>query len=266
MPFELRLVPGEKTISGPVRYAHPANKLFYFCAMKIPMWLLLFFLVPFTGMSQDFKIFKGDTINRTDAKGWKQGVWKRYYDNDQLFSETRFKNNKPVGTANMFYKTGEKQGVIVYEKDGKTARMTSFWPNGKIKAKGKYINQEKDSTWNFYNEKDTLTAVENYKLGKPHGVWKVYYYDGKISEETTYVNGIKHGPAKKYFTNGSIKMNATYKNDTFDGTMVHFHMNGKPYIKGDFVNGLKEGEWLYLNENGARDSADVYVKGILQEK
>lgn len=216
--------------------------------------------------SQDFKIFKGDTINRTDSKGLKQGAWKRFYDNDQLFSETIFKNGKPVGVTSMFYKTGEKQGLLTHDKDGKTSRMLSFWQNGKIKATGKYISQEKDSTWNYYSPQDTLTSIENYKAGKPHGVWKNFYPDGKLAEETYYANGMKHGSSKTYFTSGSLKMSAVYKNDSFDGLLIHYHLNGKPFIKGNYVTGLKEGEWLYLNENGIKDSMDVYYNGVLQEK
>lgn len=233
---------------------------------NIILLFLVCFTVPGTLLAQDYRVFKGDTINRTDAKGQKQGVWKRYYDNDQLFSESMYKNNKAVGSTNMFYKSGEKQGVLVHEKDGKTSRMTGYWQNGKVKARGKYVNQEKDSTWNYYYDNDTLMAVENYRMGAAHGVWKLYYADGKISEETNWANGKKNGSCKKYFTDGSIKMSGTYKNDTFDGPLVHFHMNGKPYIKGNFINGLKEGEWLYLSESGVKDSSDFYVKGTLQEK
>ncbi len=232
----------------------------------LPAILILVFLNPTLSEAQDFKVFKGDTINRTDAKGFKQGIWRKYYDNDQLFSETVFKNDKPVSATKSFYKTGEKQGIMTYDKNGKTARMTGYWPNGKVKAKGKYISQQKDSTWKYYNESDSLTAIENYKLGKPDGIWKVFYPDGKISEETTYENGIKNGPFKSYFTNGNLKMSCTYQNDSFSGDMVHFYLNGKPYIKGTYLDGLKEGEWLYLNENGTKDSSDLYYNGILQER
>ncbi|MBL0341832.1 MAG: hypothetical protein IPP71_13390 [Bacteroidetes bacterium] len=163
---------------------------------KILVFLFVLNSIAGISVSQDFKIFKGDTINRTDAKGLKQGAWKRFYDNDQLFSETTFKNGKPVSSTLTFYKSGEKQGIMTYDKDGKTARMTSYWQNGKVMALGKYSNQEKDSTWKYYNEKDTLTAVENYKLGKAHGLWITYFPDGKILEETSYSNGLKTAPLK----------------------------------------------------------------------
>jgi len=235
--------------------------------MKITLLILsLAVFLSANSSAQSFKIFRGDTINRTDAKGLKQGEWKRFYDNNQLFSITTFKNGKPTGKTLTWYKSGEKQGELIHAKDGKTAYMTSYWPDGKIKATGKYVNQEKDSTWNYYNEKDVLTAVENYKLGKAHGMWKIYYPDGKISEETNFVNGMKHGDFKKYFPNGNQKMAGIYKNDTFEGMVLHFHLNGKPYIKGRFEVGLKEGEWIYMNDSGIKDSSEFYNNGILQEK
>lgn len=180
---------------------HKNNSIFpTFAPMnKIIRLILLMLFISNFASAQSFKIHKGDTINRTDAKGLKQGVWKRFYDNDQLFSETTFKNGKPVSNTTTFYKSGEKQSVMTYDKAGTTARMISYWPNGKIKAVGKYVNQEKDSTWNYYNEVDTLIVIENYKLGKPEGVWKTYTPAGVLLEETTYSKGLKNGPHKLFF-------------------------------------------------------------------
>jgi len=131
--------------------------------MKIAkLYLFLFvailFIQPITGHSQTFKVFKGDTINRTDAKGLKQGVWKKYYENDQLFSSTFYKDGKASGTTTTFYRSGEKQSEMLHQKDGKTSYMTMFWPNGKKKAVGKYIDQKKDSTWKFYSDARLLNC------------------------------------------------------------------------------------------------------------
>jgi antitoxin component YwqK of YwqJK toxin-antitoxin module len=229
----------------------------FVCLLCIAGWL--------PSSAQDFRVFKGDTINRTDAKGLKQGVWKRFYDNDQLFSESVFKNGKAVGTTKTWYKTGEIQGILVHDKDGKTSRMNSYWPNGKRKAIGKYVNQEKDSVWTFFNEQDTLTSVESYKLGTPHGTWKVYYPNGKLSEETTWVDGKKHGPFRNYFSTGGIKTSGTYRFDTFNGEMIMYHLNGKPFSKGTYVDGLRQGTWTYFSETGVKDSTQVFENGSLRE-
>jgi len=232
----------------------------------IRLILLLLISFPFILQGQSFRILNGDTINRTDAKGNKQGIWYKLYDNNQPFSISHFKNNKPVDTTFTYYKTGELQGHLVHKSDRKTAYMYSYWPNGTRKAIGKYINQEKDSVWNFYNENDSIRAIESYKLGEPDGVWKVYYKNGVLSEETTYVKGVKSGPFKKYFPDGKLKMSGAYENDSFEGPVLQFYFNGKPAIKGSFSEGLKDGEWVYLNERGTIDSVHVYINGALQEE
>ena len=63
--------------------------------MKIITFVL--YLLFFTGTihGQTFVVFKGDTINRKDIKGLKQGVWKKFYRTDSLFSVTRL-NNKDL--------------------------------------------------------------------------------------------------------------------------------------------------------------------------
>jgi len=213
---------------------------------------------------QTYKIFKGDTINRTDAKGLKQGTWKRFYDNDKPFSVAFYKNGIAQGTTITYYKSGEKQGDLIHDKDGKTARLVSYWPSGKIKATGKYVSQKKDSLWNYFNEKEILTSVESFKSGEAHGVWKVFYTDGRIAEEYTWVGGKKQGPFKKYFQSGSVKASGTYKNDSLEGTIIYFYEDGKPYVKGDYSKGLMHGKWLYMNSRGVVDSTHSYSEGIKQ--
>ncbi|MBL0073690.1 MAG: hypothetical protein IPP34_18550 [Bacteroidetes bacterium] len=67
--------------------------------------------------------------------------------------------------------------------------MTSC-ENGKIKAVGKYINQEKTAP-NYYSENDTLLGHKTTNWAKAHGIWKTFYPTGNFSDEITSVNGLK---------------------------------------------------------------------------
>jgi len=213
--------------------------------------------------AQSYKVFKGDTINRVDSKGKKQGVWKRYYENDQLFSVANFKDDVALGTTTTYYKTGERQSDLVHATDGKTSRMKMYWPNGKLKATGKYIGQSKDSIWVFYNQTDSISSIESYKLGKPHGKWLVYFSNGVVSEETNYLEGVKSGTSISYFADGKIKNVRSYKSGSLDGESVINHPSGKPFIKGTYSKGLMNGNWMYTNEYGGVDSVQTYTKGKL---
>lgn len=226
--------------------------------------LLVIIFAPSPGFSQDFVVFKGDTINRKDAKGQKQGTWRKYYKSDKLFSEGRFVNDVPVDTFKTFYETGEMQGMLVHSGKGKRSYLTSYHPSGAIKAKGNYIDQKKDSLWQYFDQDSRLTAEEWYDKGKENGTWKTNYYNGQVAEIIEYKNGKKEGPGQQFFSDGTIKREVTYKNDTFQGQMKYYHPNGKLWISGMYKNGIKDGKWLFYTEKGTMEKTEEYIRGILQ--
>src|SRR4051812_37488820 len=79
---------------------------------------------------QPYNVFKGDTINRTDAKGLKQGAWKKFYSNDTLFSTGQYKDAKPYGTFITYYKSGKLEAVLVYRNGTNIADAIIYHENG----------------------------------------------------------------------------------------------------------------------------------------
>ena len=59
--------------------------------------------------AQTFQVFKGDTINRISKNGKQEGIWRKYYKNDSLFSEGSYKNGIRVGVHRTFYMNGKPQ-------------------------------------------------------------------------------------------------------------------------------------------------------------
>ncbi|MCB0850497.1 MAG: hypothetical protein KDC20_12200, partial [Bacteroidetes bacterium] len=108
--------------------------------------------------AQTFMVFKGDTINRKDSKGQKQGVWKKYYRNDQLFSETVFKDDKQTGTTSFYYESGKLKSQLNWKKPGVFASAISYFEDGKKMSEGFYKNEKKDSTWRYYTPDEKLSA------------------------------------------------------------------------------------------------------------
>ena len=70
--------------------------------MKNRILLYLILVIATSANAQKFNVFKGDTINRTDAKGLKQGLWRKYNSNDVLFSEGVYKDGKHTGTFKIY--------------------------------------------------------------------------------------------------------------------------------------------------------------------
>jgi len=50
-----------------------------------------------------YEVKDGDTINIIDKNGWKQGIWRTYWNNGDLRSETFYVDNKKNGLEIIFY-------------------------------------------------------------------------------------------------------------------------------------------------------------------
>ena len=110
-----------------------------------------------------------EQLNFTDSKGLKQGLWRKTNELGQLKYEGAFKDGKPIGHFIYYYAGGQKKAETDYSKNGTLARTILYHEVGGLKAKGNYINEKKDSIWNFYDEKERLTSIENYKDNKRNG-------------------------------------------------------------------------------------------------
>jgi antitoxin component YwqK of YwqJK toxin-antitoxin module len=242
----------------------------HFCNMLIRLILLLALFAlysPTIAQKQDFVVFKGDTINRKDAKGLKQGVWRKYYRTDTLCAETWFRNDKPHGVSRTWYESGKLKAEVFFDAKGPVrSRCISYYENGKVMGRGNYFDQKKDSIWLYYAENDSLKSIEQYLKGKANGKWVVYYENGKVAEEKNYLNGKREGLYRQFNLDGTLLFEMTYKDDLEDGPVRLFHYNAKPKASGNYRKGLKEGTWLKLDPSGAILSNEVYRAGRLVKK
>lgn len=203
-------------------------------------------------------------INQVDSRGRKQGYWKIYDSSGELKFQGNYLDGKPVGDFVFYYPSGRKQAEVKNQDQGKVTYMRMYHPDGKLAATGKYINQKKDSTWQYFNHEDGTLASEDFYLNTlKSGEWKTYYPSGQVMEVTTYRDDIRQGPWIQYFSDGSVKAEGTYIDDVLDGQFTVRHLNGKVEISGQLVNGVKEGTWVYLNEIGELLIKEIYKNGDL---
>ncbi|HRH67470.1 MAG TPA: toxin-antitoxin system YwqK family antitoxin [Bacteroidia bacterium] len=222
---------------------------------------LICFSVNLSG--QTYQVFKGDTINRLDAKGQKQGLWRKYYPTDTLFSEGWYKNNIHTGIFTSYHKNGKVQSRLIYRGLTDICNAEIFSDEAKLIAKGKYIDKTRDSLWSFYNKEGGIASVEFYQKGKREGSWKVYFPNGQVSHLTTYKADKKHGPYKEFYEGGTPKVEGMMKSNEFDGILTMFFENGKVWQKGKYQNGLREGSWMIFKETGEKEREDLYKAGKL---
>ncbi len=220
------------------------------------VFMAVFFAWSFSLSAQNEQL----EINKTDEKGRKQGEWKTSYPNGILRYEGFFQDGNPEGIFNYYDSTGQLKARNTFESNGSIAWHQAFADNGFVIAKGKFVEQQKDSIWLYYAEADSLLiASETYKKGLLHGE-SVTYFSGseQPAEVLNYSNGRLDGLWIKYFEDGTIQTRATYVDDQLEGEFVTYHPNGEIMLIGQYHQGEKLGTWKTYDEEGNLLNEDVY--------
>jgi antitoxin component YwqK of YwqJK toxin-antitoxin module len=202
--------------------------------------------------------------NKTDAQGKKQGYWEKIDPaTKKVIYKGTFKDDKPHGLFIYYYVgTDSLRTKSEFRQDGKVAYVQMFHlVSGKIQARGKYIGEQKDSVWNFYDEKGNILSTEGYTNGKKHGVSKIFFPEGKLSEEKIYKNGVLDGPFKMYYDGKVVKAEGTYVNGNYNGPCAWYYPNGIAAAKGLYDNGNKKGVWIYKDKEGKLKDKEVWENG-----
>ncbi|RYD83663.1 MAG: hypothetical protein EOP53_00150 [Sphingobacteriales bacterium] len=119
-----------------------------------------------------------DTINFTDPKGNKQGVWRENFNTSLLKRETIYKDGLKNGLDLLFFQ----------------------FPNC-IKEESEYRNDTLVRRIS-YHRNCNVKMVESFRKGQREGYTKVYNKDGILETEGLYKNGKLQGTLKHYDRNG----------------------------------------------------------------
>jgi antitoxin component YwqK of YwqJK toxin-antitoxin module len=200
--------------------------------------------------------------NRTDAQGRKQGPWvRKWADSEQTRYTGQFKDGKPVGSFVYYSTKGNVESRIDHYADGNAAHGRHYHPNGKLMAEGRYVGEDKDSTWNYYDPQGILRDTEHWKAGKMDGAMTTYYPSGKVAEQRHFTAGVAQGPAEQFYANGAPRYKANYVDGSPEGIETFYFQNGNKEIEGNYVNGNRDGRWAYYNEDGSLQMQVQYAQG-----
>jgi antitoxin component YwqK of YwqJK toxin-antitoxin module len=201
-------------------------------------------------------------LNKYDAAGKKTGVWETYYQNGKVKSHGTFKDGHPVGELLKYYPGGILQATMKFDEAGRTSYVILYYEAGYPAAEGKFIDQKKDSVWNYFSAYDKRKAVsESYKMGKKDGVSFKFYPDGKISEYLEWQEDLKHGKWEQYYENGQVRLTGVYNTGMQNGIFISYNADSSLSISGSYVNDVMDGVWTYYNETGELDLTVEYKNG-----
>lgn len=202
--------------------------------------------------------------NKLDSKGWKQGFWMKKNAQGNIIYTGQFQDDKEYGLFTYYHNNGSIERKAVFSQGGKRTETESYYPSGKIMAKGNYWNRKKDSTWVYYRENGRISFKENYKDGLKNGKWELYDQNGVLNESFVYKNDKKNGEAFKnlYF----VQIYYHLVNDVREGNYEEYYSNKQPRVKGQYTQGKEDGTWISYTTNGVAIKKDVWSKGVLQSE
>lgn len=202
-------------------------------------------------------------INQLDAKGKKIGFWKK---TDSLgvvkYEGTFISGGIPQGKFTYYYDNGLKKAETTFSEKGLVARTLTFHPDGlKKMSEGKYVNEKKDSVWNYYNTEGTLISTEVYTKGVKNGAFISYFPNGQKTEEKTYKNDTLNGVHQMYFEDGKLRSKVTFVKGKEQGIATYYQSDGKKQAEGKYVDGLRQGAWIFYKPDGTLEKTLRYNKG-----
>ena len=227
---------------------------------------LLFFSLLFFGVGLSAQ--PADTLwNQTDARGQKQGFWRKYHPEGTLIYKGFFKNGKPVGKMERYYENGTRRAQMVYLEGTDITYAKIYYRTGKLAAEGKYVNMAKDSLWSYYSYySDDLMYTETYQTGIKHGESRKFYPGGQIAEIMTWQHDKKHGPWKQFFEDSTTRLISVHHADQLHGKYRVYNRNHYLIMDGEYDNGKMNNTWHFYDDNGQKVHTLHYVKGELQNR
>lgn len=150
--------------------------------------------------------------------GRPDGIWKWYYDTGALLREEEYFQGRRDGSCIEYSRSGEIIAQGMYS-DGERNGEWKF-SSGDNTEEGKYIIGLRDGTWKSYYPNGKLRFKGNYVQGNAEGSHYYYYENGRTKEERHYNSGIRDKTWKKYDEDGNLIMTIVYRND------VEYSING----------------------------------------
>lgn len=231
----------------------------------------------------DFLIDR-EFVNQTDSRGLKQGVWRDYFDNDNIRMEANYKNGQLNGYYREYNSSGKmlvsrfyENGVLIEqgENDEIAAEIRNQYDNeGNLVASGSYMNNIPVGVHRKYSADKTKVAVQEYDnsgqvmsegvtndKGVKEEYWKFYYAGGQVRLEGGYKDDKRDGPWKFYFPDGKLEQTGSYLNGMENGLWTWYFENGTCRREENYFRGREDGSSVEYDENGTVIARGEYIEG-----
>ena len=198
--------------------------------MKGRYFIPFFFLMAFC-TANSLVYAQSDTLNATDAQGWKQGKWIENSDGDDAegcsagtkLEEGFYKDNRKIGVWRKFWCNGKLKNELVYNAD-KSISSKDYYADGKLKEEGTWNSIGWIGPYKTYHPNGKLYYEWVYdKEGKRTGKQRYYYENGNLMFDGEWNGGKEAGVIKEYYENGALRSEKTFNDGKLDTTNVKMY-------------------------------------------
>lgn len=224
-------------------------------------------------------------INRTDAKGIKQGIWKTFYDDWTLKEEARYKDGLLHGYFKQYSESGEllvheryEMGDLVTADANEETEIeieTTYYNNGQVKSTGAFRSGTPVGVHRQYTETGEVETAVIYEsdgtpsaegivdeAGLKQGAWKHFDENGNLRAEGSYSNDLRHGKWVFYYPDGTVEQSGKYSRGNVSGKWKWFYESGELLREEMFLGGREEGLCVEYAPDGEVITRGEYLNGL----
>jgi len=155
--------------------------------------------------------------------------------------EIEWVNGVLNGTKTEYFRGGVLVRTLMHFKDGKRNGPFIFYhDNGKVKLRGKYVDDLLDSTVNAFFDNGNNKYIHNYNMGIRVGESVTFYKNGNVEQRVSLMNEKPHGTMLNYYEAGNLRLESTYDEGVRNGAYIRYHLTGIMAEESYFKNGIQD--------------------------
>lgn len=224
------------------------------------------------GELEKLERYENDNVIVDEAATAILDIRKEYYSNGNIKQVGTYREGKRQGNFRIYDENGNETGGMLYDNDAlagegvidslgkRQGEWKLFYPDGTLRAKGKYVTGLKDGPWTYFYGNTRIEQSGIYIADKPTGIWKWFYVNGQLHREDMYRNGKEEGTSTEYDSTGVV---------INEGEFVAGARNGKWKLtindhieEGQFLDGERDGLWKWFYGKGERMFEGEFQSGV----
>ncbi|MCW3103549.1 MAG: hypothetical protein JWO09_1989 [Bacteroidetes bacterium] len=225
---------------------------------------------------------KEEKINRRDAAGLKQGMWKEFYPTGVVKTEVNYTDDKMNGYFKEYSPKGSLVNTTKYINGALQTNVpelakldvkTTYYENGAVKFTATYKDGVAEGIQREFSPEGKVVGAKLYSegvltgegildtAGRQQGMWTEYHPNGQIKSKGEYLNGKRIGEWVFYHPNGKVEQKGKYdKKGKAQGTWKWYYESGNLLREENYRNDLQDGMMTEYSDAGP-DSVKVITKG-----